>query len=195
MRLSLIRKYLSSVGLLLILSLSTLLGGCSAHKRDHFWKSAFESPGYEGFVRDKVVRTKSNPSPEWLTNYYTDLARIGTLADQDAEDRNKAKVQADRNQVINGYLLLADTAYGGDGNLHSQELGGLPKEHRVRKQYGTVPGRVLRRIVQHMAAVDRECVYQQRMGGQRLGIQLRRELHSGEHGRDALVRLLGPQHV
>jgi len=54
------------------------------------------------------------------------------------------------------------TAYGGDGNLHSQELGGFLKniafENNTELCRTCAPSNV-----QHMAAVDRECVYQQRM--------------------------------
>jgi hypothetical protein len=98
--------------LLLALVSAILLSGCgAAYHRDNYWKKNFAtSPGYEGYVLDRIRDTTATG---WVTIYYADFP--ATTDDQ------KLKAQADRNRVINGYLLIADTAYGGfEGGYNTQ---------------------------------------------------------------------------
>jgi putative Ig domain-containing protein len=106
-----------SAALLLALVPATLLSGCgAAHKRDKTWANVFESPGYEAYVRANVLQTKEmkkdHKPPAWVQIYDDDLKKIAQETDLKKVDPEKAQAQADRNKIVNGYLLLADTAYG-----------------------------------------------------------------------------------
>ncbi len=109
-----------SAALLLALVSATLLSGCgAAHKRDKTWANVFESPGYEAYVKANILQTKdmkkNKEIPAWVKKYYEDLDAIAKEkadVDQKTADRDRAQAQADRNKIVNGYLLLADTAYG-----------------------------------------------------------------------------------
>jgi|HubBroStandDraft_6_1064221.scaffolds.fasta_scaffold00199_4 hypothetical protein len=83
------------------LGVEALLSGCgAAYHRDKFWSNTFgNDTGYQGYV----VKMLNEPGTQgWKTQYYSDLTTKGVTEDQ--------KV-ADRNRVINAYMVLADVAY------------------------------------------------------------------------------------
>jgi hypothetical protein len=84
-----------------LLGVEVLLAGCgAAYHRDKFWNSTFgNTNGYQGYVVSMLNDTSASG---WKTKYYSDLTTPGVTESQKA---------ADRNRVINGYMLLADVAF------------------------------------------------------------------------------------
>src|SRR5258707_2473669 len=97
----------------LALSAVTMLSGCAAHRRDKCWNQGF---AYRDYVKEHLVKPQDEtgcPSSDqeqenWICAYYRLLKqRNGVSA-----PANENLLREARNRVINGYLLLADTAYG-----------------------------------------------------------------------------------
>jgi hypothetical protein len=85
----------------LLLGTVILLTGCgAASQRDKFWKKTFgNANGYQGYV---VKMLNATDASGWKTIYYSELTTTGVSEGQKA---------ADRNRIINAYMLLADVAY------------------------------------------------------------------------------------
>lgn len=100
-----------SCNLIFALATIVLTTGCgAASHRDNYWKKNFiKRPGYEGYVAQKLADTSDNG---WVTTYYNDV--------ENDEDENTK--MADRNRIINGYLLMADTAYSKFAGGYNEQI-------------------------------------------------------------------------
>jgi hypothetical protein len=89
--------------------------GCgAAYHRDKYWDQNFtKAPGYEGYVATQVVGTSASTPGPWVTAYNTAVSSAGIT-----EDVKKSS----RNRVINGYLLLADTAYSKFAGGYNEQI-------------------------------------------------------------------------
>lgn len=96
--------------LVLVLAAILSTAGCgAAYHRDNYWKKNFiQAPGYEGFVAQKLADSTSNG---WTPIYYADVA-----------GNDEDKKIADRNRVVNGYMLLADTAYSQFAGGYNEQI-------------------------------------------------------------------------
>ena len=108
-----LRKTNTSSKTILSLLLATVLlsTGCgAAHRRDKYWNDNFiKSPGYEGYLREKLNTTSAD---NWVKTYYVDVSN--------GEDEQT--LVSDRNRVINGHLLIADTAYGQFAGGYNEQI-------------------------------------------------------------------------
>jgi hypothetical protein len=103
------RQICGSLFGLLVLLVAVIGSGCgAAYHRDKYWESHFtNNPGYEDYVAGQLKTGQG-----WIKDYY-DAVSSATAT----EDGKRAA----RNKVINGYLLLADTAYSKfEGGYNSQ---------------------------------------------------------------------------